>query len=201
MGTYSPVSWVSDDLVREAEATLALPALQRLEAMGVGYQGLLFSGVLVQEGKPYCLEYNVRLGDPETQTVMMRLGSGLSQLLYAASRGGELPALETKPNAAVSVVVASAGYPGSYEKGKALTLPGSLPEGVQIFHAGTARLQGQLVTAGGRVLSVSAEASSLQEARTTAYRVCESIGFDGMYYRKDIAAEAVSARHHPPLGV
>ncbi len=201
MGTYSPVSWVSDDIVREAEETIAAPALRQLSARGIPYHGVLFSGILVQDGKPYCLEYNARFGDPETQTVMMRLGTGFAELLYAAARKKELPQIEIKSNAAVSVVVASAGYPGAYEKGKALTLPASLPESVQIFQAATARTQGQLVTAGGRVLCVTAEATTIQEARTTAYRVCESIGFDGMYYRKDIAAEAMSARHHPPVGV
>lgn len=201
MGAYSPVAWVSDDLVGKAEETIAAPALKQLSARGIPYQGVLFSGILVQNGKPYCLEFNARFGDPETQTVMMRLGKGLAELLYAAACNKELPPVETKPNAAVSVVVASGGYPGTYEKGKTLALPQSLPAGVQIFHAGTARAQGQLVTAGGRVLSVSAEAPTISGARSTAYRICESIGFDGMYYRKDIAGEAMSVRHNPPIGV
>ena len=201
MGSFSPVSWLTDELVNQAEAAIAAPAVLKLAEMGIDYRGVLFSGVMVQNGKPLCLEYNVRFGDPETQTVMMRLGPGLAELIYAAAAGKGLPKVEVKKNAAVSVVVASGGYPGSYEKGKALTLPSELPNNVQIFHAGTARAQGQLVTAGGRVLCVSAEADTLQEARATAYRVCESVGFDRMYYRKDIAEEVLSDRHIPSVGV
>jgi phosphoribosylamine--glycine ligase len=201
MGTYSPVPWLTDELIAEAERTIAAPVLSLLAATGVEFRGVLFSGVLVQDGKPYCLEYNVRFGDPETQTVMMRLGNGLASLLFAAATGRGLPTFEVKPNAAVSVVVASEGYPGQYEKDKALTLPTTLPNSVQIFHSGTSRVQGQLVTSGGRVLCVSAEGATVAEARATAYRVCESIGFDGMYYRKDIAEEAVSMSHPPSVGV
>ncbi|HEY3783252.1 MAG TPA: phosphoribosylamine--glycine ligase [Fimbriimonadaceae bacterium] len=194
MGTYSPVPWVSDELVKKTEAAIVAPTVRNLNKSGIDFRGVLFSGIMVQDGKPYCLEYNVRFGDPETQTIMMRLGSGLSGLLFAAAIGEILAPMPVKDDAAVSVVVASGGYPGPYEPGKAVTLPATLPENVQIFHAGTQRVQGQLMTAGGRVLSVSATGATITLARETAYRVCEGIGFDGMYYRKDIAAEAVSVR-------
>lgn len=193
MGSYSPVGWLNEDLIRTAEEKIAKPAIREMCRQGIDFRGILFSGIMVQNGKPYCLEYNVRFGDPETQTVMMRLGSGLSGLLYAAASGEVIEAPKPVNNAAVSVVLASGGYPGKYEKGKTVTLPASLPPNTQIFHAGTERVQGQLFTAGGRVLCVTSSGETVQEARETAYRVCESIAFDGMYYRKDIAAEAVSA--------
>jgi phosphoribosylamine--glycine ligase len=192
MGTYSPVSWLNEREIREAEASIARPALEELARQDIPYRGVLFSGIMVQDGKPLCLEYNVRFGDPETQTVMMRIGSGLSGLLFAAACGEQLDPIKVENNHVVSVVIASGGYPGAYEKGKTITLPSSLPDNAQIFHAGTQRVQGQLVTAGGRVLCVTASGPDIEEARTTAYRVCESINFEGAYYRKDIASEALS---------
>ncbi len=200
MGTYSPVPTLSHSLIREAEEQIAARALQRLIDRGIDYRGVLFSGIMVQNGRLYCLEYNVRFGDPETQTVMMRMGEGLASLLYTAALGGEIAPVEVRDNAAVSVVIASGGYPGNYEKGKSISLPTNLPEGVQIFHAGTARHQGQLVTNGGRVLNISAEAPTLGDARSKAYRVCDSVHFEGMYYRKDIAS-ASAGQASPPLGV
>lgn len=193
MGTYSPVAWLTEDLVRRAEQAIALPALKQLSREGISYRGVLFSGIMVHDDNPYCLEYNVRFGDPETQTVMMRLGTGLSGLLFAAACGEELSPIPVLDNAVVSVVLASGGYPGSYEKGKSITLPATLPASVQVFHAGTQREQGQLVTAGGRVLCVSAAADDLPSARELAYKVVDTIGFDGMYFRRDIAAESLSA--------
>ena len=193
MGSYSPVSWLDPGLCALAEEMVAKRALHRLADDGIDFRGVLFCGVLVQNGRPYCLEYNVRFGDPETQTVVRRLGAGLPDLLMAAARGDELPSIAVKDNAAVSVVLASGGYPGVYQKGLTISLPSNLPQGVQIFHAGTRRVQGQLVTAGGRVLCVSASAPNLPEARKTAYKVCDGIKFEGMHYRSDIASVPVAA--------
>ncbi|MCU0315816.1 MAG: phosphoribosylamine--glycine ligase [Fimbriimonadaceae bacterium] len=186
MGTYSPVPHVTNDLVAEAEETIVLPLVEHLANQGIDYRGVLFSGVMVEEGKPLCLEYNVRFGDPETQTVVRRLGPGFAELLRAAANGESLSPVPVLPNSVVTVVLASEGYPGSVEKGRPIQI-GSLPEGVKIFHAGTSLSMGQLVTNGGRVLAVSAEAESLESARTLAYEGVGQVQFAGMQSRSDVA--------------
>ncbi len=191
MGTYSPVPTVTDSLVRAAEKLAVKPLLEALAAKGIDYRGTLFSGFMVKDGTPYCLEYNVRFGDPETQSVMRRLGSGFGQLLMAAAQGNPLPQIEVLSNHAVTVVVASGGYPGSYQKGKAITLPATLDAGVVIFHAGTTRRDGALTTSGGRVFGVSATGETLSDARAAAYKTVEQIRFEGMQFRGDIAAGAL----------
>ncbi len=187
MGTVSPCAWVSDDLVREAEARVVAPILAELRRRGIEYRGTLFSGLLVQDGTPYCLEYNVRFGDPETQSVMLRLGRGLGDSLYAAATGKPIPPLETLDNAAVTVVVASGGYPGEYRKGLPIVVR-SLPESAKLFHAGTALKDGRLVTNGGRVVAASASATTLAEARAKAYAAAEAVRFEGAFFRRDIGS-------------
>lgn len=187
MGTVSPCGWVSEDLVRETEARVVAPILAELRRQGVSYRGTLFSGLMVQDGTPYCLEYNVRFGDPETQSVMLRLGRGLGDALYAAATGAPIPPLETLDNAAVTVVVASGGYPGAYAKGLPITV-GALPEGAKLFHAGTALRDGGLVTSGGRVIGASASAPTMAEARRLAYAAAAAVRFEGAFIRGDIGA-------------
>lgn len=187
MGTYSPVPHLSDDLIREAEELLVAPMVRLLEEKGIPYRGTLFTGVMVVEGKPWCLEYNVRFGDPETQSVVRRLGRGFADLLMAAATGQSFPEFEVKQNAVVTVVVASGGYPGPYAKGVPITL-GEMPESVVVFHAGTGQREGQWVTTGGRVLAVSAEATTLEEARRLAYQGVDQIQFEGKMVRTDIAS-------------
>lgn len=191
MGTYSPVGAAPPDLVREAEDLAVKPMLRRLAAQGIDYRGTLFSGFMVQNGQPYCLEYNVRFGDPETQTVMRRLGKGFADALLAAATGTPIPPVEVLDHSAITVVVASGGYPGSYEKGKLVRLPEGMPENVKVFHAGTAGSGADLLSAGGRVLGVSAVGDTLEEARVDAYQVCDQIEFEGKHFRRDIAASPV----------
>lgn len=186
MGTYSPCEWVSDDLLAQTESQIVKPMVEHLANKGIDYRGVLFSGVMVVDDVPNCLEYNVRFGDPETQTVIQRLGSGFAALLFAAATGQPLPKMATLENAVVTVVMASAGYPGRYKKHVPIHI-GKLPPGVLVFHAGTGKSDGELVTTGGRVLGVSASASTLPEARTLAYAGVESIRFNGSTCRKDIA--------------
>jgi phosphoribosylamine--glycine ligase len=186
MGAYSPCSWVTADMVAEAERTMVKPIL---DALGGTYRGTLFTGVIVTAEGPKCLEYNVRLGDPETQTVMRRLGSGFLDALLSAATGREIPPIEVLPNAVVTVVVASGGYPGKYVKGLPIQV-GSLPEGAKLFWAGAASLDGELVTAGGRVVGASGAGSSVEEARTIAYEAARAIRFDGAFFRSDIAGQA-----------
>jgi phosphoribosylamine--glycine ligase len=187
MGTYSPVAWVTPDLVAEAEERVVAPALRRLKERGVLYRGTLFSGLMMDGDRLHCLEYNVRFGDPETQTVMLRLGKGFADALYQAAFGNPIPRPEVRQNAAVSVVVASGGYPGAVQKGLPITF-GELPPGVKFFHAGTGRSGDCLVTNGGRVLSASASAPTLVEARRLAYAGAEAVQFEGAFYRRDIGA-------------
>jgi phosphoribosylamine--glycine ligase len=201
MGTYSPVAKVDDSLIRKTEERIVRPMLAAMQAQGIDYRGVLFSGVMVVDGEPMCLEYNVRFGDPETQSVMRRLGPGLGELLLAAAKGQPLPAIGTEAPAAVTVVLASAGYPGAYEKGIPIHIPDDLDEAVVVFQAGTAlrrdeptdALMGspesEIVTAGGRVLGVSATGETVAEARAKAYAAADRIEFEGKMFRRDIAAE------------
>ena len=185
MGTHSPVPWVDDALVERTEQLVVGPILRHLASRGVAYRGVLFSGLMLVEGHPYCLEYNVRFGDPETQTVMMRLGTGLAEALRCVSRGDLVPPVEVLPGAAATVVVASEGYPGAIAKGRPIRLP-EVPAGSHLFHAGTAMVGDTLVTAGGRVLGASAYGPTPEAARIAAYRLAEGVRFEGAWFRRDI---------------
>lgn len=186
MGAYSPVPWVNPDLVREAEESAVRPILRALKERGIDYRGVLFTGFLVQDGKPYCLEYNVRLGDPETQAVLPRLGAGFADALLAVALGTPIPPVPVREEAAVAVVVASEGYPGTVRKGVPIEL-GDAGDCL-VFHAGTSMRDGALVTSGGRVLAVVALGSDIPAARGAAYRGVAAIRFDGMQFRTDIGA-------------
>ena len=192
MGSYSPVPWISTDLIARTEAEVVAPVLRSLK--GSQYRGLLFSGLMVQDGKPYCLEYNVRFGDPETQSVMMRLGNGFAAALLACAKGEQIPEVEVLLNHSVCVVVASAHYPGDVTKGIPIDLPATLPPNAKIFHAGTALRDGQLVTNGGRVFGVTASGETAEEAREAAYALAKKIEFDGAWYRSDIALQPAGIR-------
>lgn len=187
MGSHSPVPWLSEHVVRRAEEKVVAPILRQLAKEGLEYRGTLFSGIMVHEGQPYCLEYNVRFGDPETQSVMPRLANGFAEVLRAAALGEPLPPVSTLRNAAVTVVVASHGYPDSPVTGKRLDVA-AVEENVLVFHAGTRHSNGELVTSGGRVAAVTAVAPSLEEARERAYRNVGAVRFEGAWYRSDIAA-------------
>jgi phosphoribosylamine--glycine ligase len=188
MGTYSPVERVPAELVRDTEERVVAPMLGRLKEMGFVYRGVLFSGLMVDDGELYCLEYNVRFGDPETETVMLRLGNGLAKALHQAATGQVIEAPEVLDNAAVTVIVASAGYPGDYKKGLPIDVS-TVRDDVKLFHAGTKRdAEGQLVTNGGRVIAVSASGETLTLARAKAYAGAEAVAFDGVQFRRDIGA-------------
>ncbi|MFI5386400.1 MAG: phosphoribosylamine--glycine ligase [Fimbriimonadales bacterium] len=189
MGTFSPVPWITDRMVGQTEDDVVRPILAALQARGISYRGVLFSGLMLHEGKTHCLEFNVRFGDPEIQSIVLRLGSGLAAALLACAKGEPIPPVDALDNAAVSVVVASGGYPGRYEKGKPIEI-GAMPDGVHVFHAGTAMTDGQLVTNGGRVLAVSASAPDIKEARRLAYEAVEGVRFEGKQNRQDIALGA-----------
>jgi phosphoribosylamine--glycine ligase len=158
------------------------------------YKGVLYAGVMVTAGGPRVLEFNVRFGDPETQPILMRLKSDLLQVMLAVCDGNlDRVSLEWDPRPAVCVVMASGGYPGSYEKGKKITGldDAAQLDDVMVFHAGTAEKDGDIVTAGGRVLGVTAAGKTVADAKKRAYQAVDKIKFDGAYCRRDIADKAI----------
>ncbi|HEY5227628.1 MAG TPA: phosphoribosylglycinamide synthetase C domain-containing protein, partial [Opitutaceae bacterium] len=166
------------------------PSVKAIAGEGIHFCGTLFIGIMLTAEGPKVLEFNTRFGDPETQAVLPRLKSDLLELLWSAATGdlGSF-VLKVKPEYALCVVISAAGYPGAYPSGDAIALPSPLPEGVVVFHAGTARdTAGQLVTSGGRVLGVTATGPTLAVAAARAYAICESIQCSSKYYRRDIGA-------------
>jgi phosphoribosylamine--glycine ligase len=192
MGAYSPVPWVDEALATQILDTCIAPVVDELRP----YQGVLFAGVMVTEDGPKVLEYNCRFGDPETEVLLPRMPYRVGSLLQACATGrlaAEAGHAGFDDGAAVTVVLSSEGYPGSYPTGRAITGIGDAltQDGVTVFHAGTARdAEGQLVTAGGRVLAVTGQGRTLSEARERAYRGVSEIHFEGMQFRTDIAARA-----------
>jgi phosphoribosylamine---glycine ligase len=190
MGAYCPATRMTEDLVAEAMEKIVLPTLRGMAAEGCPYRGVLYAGLMLTREGPQLLEFNCRFGDPETQVVLPRLESDLVEVMLACAAGGLEPgSVRWKSDAAVTVVLASGGYPGSYATGKAIAGIGEAEKlpGVTVFHAGTRREGGTLLTAGGRVLNVTALAPDQGEARRRAYAAVERITFDEMHYRRDIA--------------
>jgi phosphoribosylamine--glycine ligase len=194
MGTYSPVPFLSEREVADAGKLILSPWLKGCAAEGIDYHGILYPGVMLTKSGPRVLEFNARFGDPETQVYLPRMETDLFELLEA-SVSGNLNKLELrwKPEVAVCVVTASAGYPGSYAKGKpisGLEEAAALPH-TKVFHAGTATANGRIVTSGGRVLGVTAWGADLATACARAYEAVEKIQFDGAQFRRDIAAKGL----------
>lgn len=157
-----------------------------------GYTGFLYAGLMMTAAGPSVLEFNVRLGDPETQPLMMRLESDWGEVLMAAAHGClKMDRLEWSPEPTTCVVIASAGYPGPYHTGEAITGLNAIPDGAVAFHAGTKNVNGNVVTGGGRVLGVTAKGADLKASIDAAYAAVEKIHFAGMHYRKDIGARGL----------
>jgi phosphoribosylamine---glycine ligase len=195
MGAYSPAPILSKKYQDDVERFILEPVFQGLAAEGIPYRGVLFVGLIITERGAKVLEFNVRFGDPEAQVILPRMKSDLLPLLYEGARGNfrviEPP--EWHANYSVCVVMASAGYPGAYEKGKVITglaEAAGLDQAV-VFHAGTALKENQVVTAGGRVLGLTAWDHSLEAAVQKAYKLSGLIHFEGAYYRRDIARRAL----------
>lgn len=194
MGAYSPTHLLNDHLIRQVESEILVPIIDAMRTEGEVYKGVLYTGLMLTAGGPKVLEFNCRLGDPETQPILMRLKSDLVEVMEAVIDDKlDKVTLEWDPRPAVCVVISAGGYPGAYESGKAitgLTEAGAMPD-VQVFHAGT-KIQGnKVVTAGGRVLGVTAIGKTLEAARKRCYEAVDRIHFDGAYHRRDIAAKAV----------
>ncbi len=194
MGAYSPAPFLTDAELRSVGDAILQPWLRGCAADGIEFRGLLYPGVMLTKTGPKVIEFNARFGDPETQIYLTRLENDLVEL-FLASAEGRLGSMELtwSPNPSVCVVMASGGYPGSYPKGKVITgldAANALPN-TKVFHAGTAKKDGQIVTNGGRVLGVTAWAKDLAIARDAAYAAVEKIQFEGAHYRRDIAAKAL----------
>jgi phosphoribosylamine---glycine ligase len=196
MGSYSPVPAIDDSRARELAAEIHQPVLDELARRGVPFHGVLYAGLMMTSDGPRVLEFNARFGDPETQAILPRLSTDLFELLeHAASRGALSGAsLEWAPRAAVTVVLASAGYPASSSSGDVITGLDAAAERAEVTHAGTALdASGNVVTAGGRVLNVTALGATLADARSAAYAAADMIDFPGKQIRRDIALRAVGS--------
>jgi phosphoribosylamine--glycine ligase len=194
MGAYSPVAGLDETVAAELVEAIHQPVLRELAERGSPFVGVLFAGVMLTDAGPKVLEFNCRLGDPESQVLLPRLDGDLLSAMAAAAageaEGAALPAVE---DAAVTVVIAAADYPSRGDSGSPINgIEDAEAEGALVFHAGTAMRGDQLVTNGGRVLNVTALGASLDEARQRAYAACEFIAFDGMRFRRDIAAGSVN---------
>ena len=189
MGAYAPVPWLDDEMLGKVRAQVIDPVLTELEMQGSPFTGTLYPGIVVESGEVKVLEFNARFGDPETQSYMLLLDSDLLGILNACATAADyFQALEWSTKTALTVVLASEGYPGKYQTGLPITgveAAEALP-GIVVFHAGTRRVDGHLLTSGGRVLDVTAVADTLAEAQRKAYEAVKLIHFEGMQYRTDI---------------
>jgi phosphoribosylamine--glycine ligase len=190
MGAYSPSDALSESDMELIERDVFVPVVDGLRRDGITYRGVLYAGLIMTAGGPKVLEFNCRFGDPETQPLLMRLESDLLEALEATV-DGRLDEIELRwgGQASVCVVMASGGYPSGYEKGKVISglAEASVLEHVEVFHAGTAMQEGEVVTSGGRVLGVTAVGDTIQQARQRAYEAAKVISFDGAQLRGDIA--------------
>ena len=194
MGAYSPLPWAPTDLVDSVVSQVAQPTVDHLRQMGTPFVGLLYVGLALSSRGLRVIEFNARFGDPETQVVLARLQSPLSALLYGAAVGrlDEVGALRWSEDAAIAVVVAAAGYPGSPHTGDIIKGidTANAQEGAYVLHAGTRRDNDEVVSAGGRVLSVVGTGIDVAEARGRAYQAVRQISLSGSHYRSDIAAKS-----------
>ncbi|MGD8174587.1 phosphoribosylamine--glycine ligase [Marinimicrobium sp. ARAG 43.8] len=195
MGAYSPAPVVTPEVHERIMQQVIVPTVEGMAAEGNPYTGFLYAGLMITpDGQPKVIEYNCRFGDPETQPIMLRMKSDMTALCLAALEG-KLGSMTTEwdERAAVGVVLAAGGYPGSYRKGDAISgLPTEETPGERVFHAGTQEVDGQVVTNGGRVLCATALGDTVSEAQQRAYELVEKIQWDGVYYRNDIAYRAIA---------
>lgn len=197
MGAYSPAPVITKELEFTVMETVMKPVIEGLKSEGIKYKGILYAGLMIKGGHPYVLEFNCRLGDPETQPVFSRLNTDIMDIAIAITDGklSEIN-IEWKDDASVCVVLASKGYPGKYEKGKLISGLNDVKkmDNVFVFHSGTTFNNNGIVTNGGRVLGVTALGRDIKAAKDKAYEAIKKIHFEGMHYRKDIADKALNRK-------
>lgn len=194
MGAYSPAPVLTDEIAQKALDEIIKPTMAEMVKQGAPYQGVLYAGLMIKDGQPRLVEYNVRFGDPECQVLMMRLGAQALDLMLACAQG-RLSEMQVNwaPDHALTIVMAAQGYPGAYEKGSVINGLDALAEtsSEMTFHAGTTLNNGQITATGGRVLNVTARGSSLQEARANAYAMVDQIDWPEGFNRNDIGWRAL----------
>ncbi|SLN22246.1 phosphoribosylamine--glycine ligase [Pseudooctadecabacter jejudonensis] len=194
MGAYSPAPVLTDTVAQKALDEIVKPTVAEMARRGTPFQGVLYAGLMIKDGQPRLVEYNVRFGDPECQVLMMRLGGQILDLLHACATG---TLADVKPNwaddHAMTIVLAADGYPGHYEKGSTINGLDALPETTSemVFHAGTTEENGTITATGGRVLNVTARGATLQEAHEKAYAMTQQIDWPEGVYRTDIGHRAL----------
>ena len=195
MGAYSPVPLMTSELYLQVEKEILVPTVHAMNREGRPYKGVIYIGLMITSTGPKVLEFNVRLGDPEAQVILSRMKSDIVPIMLATI-SGELDKIELEwySQASVCVVMASGGYPGSYDNGKEIAGLDSLKnqDGISVFHAGTKSADGQIVTNGGRVLGVVACGEDIEDAQKNVYKAVSKISFDGAHYRRDIASKAIA---------
>lgn len=193
MGAYAPATIVDNEVREKVKGKIVEPLIEGLNKENIDYNGVLYLGLMIREGNPYVLEFNVRFGDPEIQAVLPLLKNDILEVLLDVKQDKKLD-LKWEEGSCVDVVLASGGYPEKYEKGKKIFMDEEILKQVSIFHAGTEYTDKSFYTAGGRVLNVAAKADDIVKAREKAYNAIKGIRFDGMHYRKDIGSKEIKRR-------
>ena len=191
MGCYSPPSLFNSILEEQIQKKIVIPTLTGLQKEGIDYRGVLYFGLMITQKGPYVLEYNVRFGDPETQVILPRLESNLLEIMEAViEKSLRKCSIRWSNKKSLCVILASAGYPGKYETGKEIKgIEETKNLDIILFHAGTKKEKGKIITAGGRVLAITAKGNTFEEIRDKVYKAADTIEFEGKHYRKDIGLE------------
>ncbi len=193
MGTYSPSPFINEELHQEIMDEIINPTLRGMADLGSHFSGILFAGLILTKNGPKLLEFNTRLGDPEAQTILLRLKSDLYQIMLESAQGKIISKVEFDERKAVCVVMAANGYPNSYKKNTVIEnlQEAENQENITIFHAGTKNENGKILANGGRVLGVSSIGDNFQSARQSSYEAIAKINWKDGFYRKDIAAKVI----------